>query len=360
MSRDLDGGGRPEEEESAYRARYARVLSDGRLECELCPRRCRLGDGQRGLCFVRRNVGGELRLTTYGRTTGLAVDPIEKKPLYHFLPGSRTLSFGTVGCNLTCRFCQNWTTTKSRSLALAGTRALPEQIARAALACGAASVACTYNDPTIFAEYACDVADACHALGLLTVAVTAGYIEPGPRAELYGRFDALNVDLKAFSEDFYHRLSSARLEPVKESLVYIAREQRAWLELTTLLIPGYNDSDAELRALAEWVRDALGAEVPLHFSAFHPDYRLRDVPPTPLSTLRRARRLAQETGLAHVYLGNVRDAEGSLTTCASCGRVLIERQGFAIEALRLDARGACLACGSVLAGRFSSARAAPV
>src|SRR4029077_19522641 len=275
-------------------------LGDGRIQCDLCPRDCRLHEGQRGLCFVRKMENGRMVLTTYGRSSGFCVDPVEKKPLNHFYPGTSVLSFGTAGCNLACKFCQNWDISKSREMDRLVDEASPEGIARAAQRSGAQSVAFTYNDPTIFAEYAMDCADACHALGVHTVAVTAGYIYPEPRRELYAKIDAANVDLKAFTDEFYWKTCAAHLEPVKDTLRYLVHETNVWTEITTLVIPTLNDSDAELTALAEWVAGDLGVDVPIHFSAFHPDYKMNDLPSTPPETLRRARAIARKAGLRYV------------------------------------------------------------
>jgi pyruvate formate lyase activating enzyme len=336
-------------------ARYWRRLEDGRVECELCPRRCRLGDGQQGLCFVRERRGEGMVLTTYGRSSGFCVDPIEKKPLNHFLPGTAVLSFGTAGCNLLCKFCQNWDMSKARQMDVLAERASPETIARAAEALGCHSVAYTYNDPVIFLEYAVDVAAACRERGVRSVAVTNGYICPEPRVELFRWMDAANVDLKAFSEDFYRRLTGASLAPVLETLEYIKRETNVWLELTTLIIPGENDGDAELEALSQWVMERLGPEVPLHFTAFHPDFRLLDRPATPPATLRKARRIAQEAGLQYVYTGNIHDPEGASTWCPSCDERLIGRDGYLLTDWKLDGQGRCRRCQRQLAGRFEAA-----
>ena len=333
-------------------ARHWHALADGRVQCDVCPRDCKLHDGQRGMCFVRQNVGGRLVLTTYGRSSGFCVDPIEKKPLYHFHPGTSVLSFGTAGCNLACKFCQNWDISKSREMDRLADRASPEAIADAALRHGCRSVAFTYNDPTIFLEYAVDVAQACRARGLDTVSVTAGYMHDAARRDLYAHIDAANVDLKAFSDDFYHTLTSAHLAPVLDTLEYLVHDTAVWVEVTTLLIPGHNDSDHELTRLSEWVAARLGLEVPLHFTAFHPDYRMRDVAATPIATLRRAREIGRRAGLKHVYTGNVHDVDGDTTSCAGCGATLIVRDWYAILDYRLDPRGNCPRCGKALAGRF--------
>ncbi len=339
-------------------ARFWHMTEGGRVQCDVCPRDCTLSDGQRGLCFVRMRAGDEMVLTTYGRSSGFCIDPIEKKPLAHFHPGSSVLSFGTAGCNLACKFCQNWDISKSREMDSLQATATPEAIARAAKDAGAESVAFTYNDPVIFMEYAMDVADACHALGIQTVAVTAGYMHAAPRRAFYEKIDAANVDLKAYTDDFYRKITGARLEPVKDTLRYLVRETKVWTEITTLLIPGLNDSDAEIAQLSEFVAGELGADVPLHFSAFHPDYKLEDVPPTPPETLRRARRIAKAAGLRYVYVGNVHDREGDTTFCAECNRPVIVRDWYELLEYRLDDEGRC-ACGSTLAGRFGPRASKP-
>jgi pyruvate formate lyase activating enzyme len=335
-------------------ARWFHLLDDGRLQCDLCPRDCRLQDGQRGMCFVRQRAGDRMILTTYGRSSGFALDPIEKKPLNHFYPGTSVLSFGTAGCNLACKFCQNHDISKSREMDRLTDQASPEAIAAAALRANAHSVAFTYNDPTIFAEYAMDVADACHAVGIKTVAVTAGYIHAEPRRELYAKIDAANVDLKAFTDDFYFKQTAAHLEPVKDTLRYLVRETSVWTEITTLLIPGLNDSDAELHELSAWIASELGVDVPLHFSAFHPDFKMTDRPRTPPETLTRARAIARSYGLRYVYTGNVHDREGDQTLCPSCGTAVIERDWYEILDSKL-VRNACASCGTTIAGRFGDA-----
>lgn len=333
-------------------ARYWHRLDDGRLQCDLCPRDCRLHEGQRGACFVRQHVDGQMHLTTYGRSSGFCIDPIEKKPLNHFYPGSSVLSFGTAGCNLACKFCQNWDITRSRDMDRLMAGALPRDIADAAAQHGCHSVAFTYNDPVIFAEYAIDTALACRERGIASVAVTAGYIRPEARREFYAVMDAANVDLKAFTEHFYVHQTGAHLAPVLDTLLYLRHETQVWFEITTLLIPGLNDDDAELAALSRWVHDELGTDVPLHFTAFHPDYKLDTLPPTPPATLTRARRIARDAGLLHVYTGNVHDLAGGITACPGCGIPLIERDGYRIQAYHLDGEGACPGCGHRLAGRF--------
>jgi pyruvate formate lyase activating enzyme len=327
-------------------------LPDGRVQCDVCPRACRLHEGQRGLCFVRGRVDDQVVLTSYGRSSGFCVDPIEKKPLHHFLPGSAVLSFGTAGCNLACRFCQNWDISKSREVDTLADRASPEQLATTAERLGCRSVAFTYNDPVIFWEYAADVADACHQRGIRAVAVTAGFMCPEPRREFYRHIDAANVDLKAFTEEFYHRVCAAHLADVLDTLVHLCHETDVWVEVTTLLIPGRNDSDAEIDAETRWLARELGPEVPLHFTAFHPDYKMLDVPPTPPATLRRAREIALANGLRHVYTGNVHDAEGGTTYCSDCGTPVVVRDWYHLRDYDLDDTGHCRTCGHRIAGVY--------
>jgi pyruvate formate lyase activating enzyme len=340
---------------SVVPTRYWHRLDDGRMQCDLCPRACKLHEGQRGLCFVRGRLNDAIVLATYGRSSGFALDPIEKKPLNHFLPGSAVLSFGTAGCNLACKFCQNWDISKSRENDTLMDQAGPEAIAAAAVRSGAKSVAYTYNDPVVFHEYAIAVAQACRARGVKNVAVTAGYVCAEPRAEFFREMDAANVDLKAFSEDFYYKVTGAHLQPVLETLVYLKRETKVWLELTTLLIPGLNDSDAELHAMTQWVVENLGPDVPMHFTAFHPDYRLLDVHPTPAATLQRARRIARENGVRHAYTGNIRDREGGSSFCHACAAPLIQREGYRLDGWQLDDSGRCAHCATPLAGVFEGA-----
>ncbi len=332
--------------------RYWHALADGRIQCDLCPRYCKLREGQRGLCFVRARTGDQVVLTTYGRSSGYCIDPIEKKPLNHFLPGTPVLSFGTAGCNLTCKFCQNWDISKSREIHRLTDRAPPAAIAEAAVASGCRSVAFTYNDPIIFLEYAVDTAQACRERGIKTVAVTAGYVCAEPRAEFFAQMDAANVDLKGFTEGFYKRLCTAELGPVLDTLVYLKQETDVWFEVTTLLIPGENDSDREIEALSRWMMDKLGPDVPLHFSAFHPDYRMRDKPATPPATLLRARRIALAHGLRHVYSGNIHHEESQTTSCHACGATLIGRDWYKLTAWGLSDAGDCTACGAPCAGVF--------
>jgi len=337
---------------SAYPGRYWHALEDGRIQCNVCPRFCVLKEGQRGLCFVRARSGDQVVLTTYGRSSGFCVDPIEKKPLNHFLPGTSVLSFGTEGCNLSCAFCQNWDISKSREISKLSEEASPDTIAKAAERLGCRSVAFTYNDPTIFFEYAIDVAKACRERGIRTVAVTAGYICPAPREEFYRHVDAANVDLKAFTETFYHRVTAAHLDPVLDTLRYLKKETGVWLEITNLLFPGHNDSERELEEMTKWIFAELGPDVPMHFTAFHPDWKMRDVPPTPPETLRRAREIARGNGIRYAYTGNISDEEGGTTSCHVCGRILVGRDGYTLTSWGLTESGACQACGTPCPGVF--------
>ncbi len=335
-------------------ARHGRALGDGRIRCEVCPRHCEMKPGQRGLCFVRGNHDGQLVLTSYGRSSGYCIDPIEKKPLHHFLPGTPVLSFGTAGCNLTCAFCQNWDISKSRELDTLQDEAPPRAIARAAAALSCRSVAFTYNDPVIFLEYAVDTALACREAGVHPVAVTAGYLDEAARVDFFAPMDAANVDLKAFSDDFYRRVCGGRLGPVLDTLRYLADETDIWFEITTLLIPGENDSDEEIADASAWIMEHLGPDVPWHFSAFHPDYRMQDKPRTSAVTLARARSIARSHGIRHVYTGNVHDREGGSTFCDACGECLIERDWYELRRWGLDEKGACAKCGMALPGVFEA------
>lgn len=334
--------------------RYWHRLDDGRVQCDLCPRFCKLHAGQRGLCFVRANENDSIVMTSYGRSSGYCIDPIEKKPLNHFLPGTPVLSFGTAGCNLACKFCQNWDISKSREIDTLADAASPELIARVAKSMGCRSVAYTYNDPVIFHEYAIDVAKACHEVGVKSVSVSAGYVCPEPRAEFYQHMDAANIDLKAFTEDFYHKLTGGHLQPVLDTLLYLKHETDVWLETTTLLIPGKNDSEKEIEEMTQWVVEHLGPDMPMHFSAFHPDYKMMDVPPTPRETLIRAREIAIKNGVRYAYTGNMHHEEGDTTYCHGCGTKLIVRDWYELKDWQLDAQGRCRQCGTACAGVFEA------
>ncbi|MBY5921787.1 AmmeMemoRadiSam system radical SAM enzyme [Ferrimonas balearica] len=343
---------------STVSTRYWEALEDGRVRCTLCPRLCTVREGHRGVCFVRKAEQGQIVMTSYGRSSGFCIDPIEKKPLNHFLPGTPVLSFGTAGCNLTCQFCQNWDISKSREMDTLAGQATPQQLAQAAERMGCRSIAFTYNDPVIFMEYALDVAEVCRDKGIESVAVTAGYINPEPRSEFFAGMDAANVDLKGFTEGFYKRVCGGHLEPVLDTLRFLRRETEVWFEITTLLIPDLNDSDSELHQMAAWIRDELGPDVPLHFSAFHPDFKMLDRPATPPATLTRARSIAMEEGLHYVYTGNVHDPKGGSTWCPGCGALVIERDWYQLGqwGVKVDATGAgqCAKCGEAIPGRFEA------
>ncbi len=338
--------------ESAVPTKYWHRLDDGRVQCDVCPRYCKLHEGQRGLCFVRANRDNQVVLTTYGRSSGFCVDPIEKKPLNHFLPGTPILSFGTAGCNLACKFCQNWDISKSREWDTLADSATPETIAHTAKRLGCRSVAYTYNDPTIFMEYAIDIARACREQDIKSVAVTAGYMCDEPRNEFFKYMDAANVDLKGFTENFYWKICGAHLAPVLETLKYLKHETNVWFEVTTLLIPGQNDSDKELEEMTQWAMENLGPDVPWHFTAFHPDWKMTDIPSTPAATLTRARRIAIKNGLRYVYTGNVHDEDGGSTYCHNCHTKLIGRDWYVLSDWNLDKDGKCNTCGTPLPGVF--------
>jgi pyruvate formate lyase activating enzyme len=354
MMRAMQHQAGPVPEGSVVDTRYWHVLADGRVQCDVCPRACKLHEGQRGLCFVRGAEQGRIKLFSYGRSSGFCIDPIEKKPLNHFLPGTSVLSFGTAGCNLACKFCQNWDMSKSREMDTLADSATPEDLASAAERLACSSIAFTYNDPVVFMEYAIDTAQCCRERGISSVAVTAGYMCAEPRAEFYRYMDAANVDLKAFSENFYYKICGGSLAPVLETLEYLKRETQVWFEITTLLIPGENDSDREVDEMTQWIAQKLGPDVPLHFTAFHPDWKMLDRPPTPPATLTRARHIALANGLHYVYTGNVHDRDGGSTYCPGCGLRLIERDWYQLGAWRLTASGACARCGTQIPGVFAA------
>ncbi|MGD2118282.1 MAG: AmmeMemoRadiSam system radical SAM enzyme [Chromatiales bacterium] len=332
--------------------KYWHKLDDGRVQCDVCPRACKIKEGQQGLCFVRANQNDQIVLTSYGRSSGFCIDPIEKKPLNHFLPGTPVFSFGTAGCNLSCKFCQNWDMSKSREMDTLADSASPQRIAEVAAEHNCRSVAFTYNDPVIFLEYVNDTADACHEKGIKAVAVTAGYISSPAREDFFSHIDAANVDLKGFTDEFYHKICGGHLQPVLDTLMYLKHETDVWFELTTLLIPGHNDSDAELEKMTQWVVENLGPDVPMHFTAFHPDWKMLDTPATPPDTLTRARDIAMRNGVHFAYTGNVHDAKGSSTWCPSCGELLIERDWYELGQWNLDAQGKCKKCGEQIPGVF--------
>jgi len=341
-------------DETVVTTRYWHAIEDGRLQCDVCPRHCRLKEGQRGLCYVRQRLNDEVKLVSYGRSSGFCVDPIEKKPLNHFYPGSAVLSFGTAGCNLACKFCQNWDMSKSREMDTLADRATPGQLTKVAEEMSCRSIAFTYNDPIVFLEYAIDVAAACRESDIKSVAVTAGYVDPEPRVEFFQAVDAANVDLKGFSDRFYFKVCGGHLAPVLETLEYIKHETDTWLELTTLLIPGENDSEQEIHAMTNWVVEKLGPDVPMHFTAFHPDWKMLDIERTPAATLTRARKIALGNGVHYAYTGNVHDAAGSSTWCHDCGKLLIERDWYQLGHWNMGKNASCNDCGARLPGHFEA------
>ncbi|MDD3374677.1 MAG: AmmeMemoRadiSam system radical SAM enzyme [Candidatus Omnitrophica bacterium] len=334
-----------------HTAQWWKKLEGNSVQCYLCPRLCVIPEGSRGFCFVRQNIAGELILTTYGRSSGFCIDPIEKKPLYHFYPGTSVLSFGTAGCNMGCKFCQNWDISKSKEFDRLSEKATPKTIADTAKKVGAKSVAFTYNDPVIFAEYAIDTAKECHLNNIKTISVTAGYISKEAREEFFENMDAANVDLKSISESFYRRLALAQLKPVLDALIFIKERTNTWLEVTNLIIPGENDSDDDLNKICTWIVENLGKEVPVHFSAFHPSFQMMNYSPTPKQTLLRARQIALSKGLQYVYTGNIDDDEGSITHCAVCHQKLIERSWYEVKEYHLI-NNRCDNCHTSCAGFF--------
>ena len=331
---------------------YWHQLANGAIQCDVCPRACKLREDQRGMCFVRARKNDQIILTTHGRSSGFCVDPIEKKPLNHFLPGTSVLSFGTAGCNLACKFCQNWDISKSRQIDTLGDTATPKILANTAARLGCRSIAFTYNDPVIFMEYAIDVADACKEKDIATVAVTAGYICDKPREKFFRHMDAANIDLKCFSEKFYWKICNGHLQPVLETLQYLKHETSVWFEITTLLIPDENDSDKEINDMTQWIYEHLGPDIPHHFTAFHPEWKMMDTSSTPASTLTRARDIAIGNGLHYVYTGNVHDEKGGSTFCSKCGTRLIGRDWYVITDWNLNRTAQCPNCDKTCAGVF--------
>jgi len=325
----------------------------GKIVCTLCPRYCVLANGQAGLCFVRKNINGKLYALSYGRPTGFAIDPIEKKPLYHFLPGSEILSFGTAGCNLSCQFCQNWTMSKAKMDDLNALHATPDNVITLAKKHKVPSIAFTYNDPVVFAEYAMDISKLAREENIKSVMVTAGYIDKEARKDVFKYIDAANVDLKSFSDDFYVKLTNSHLNDVLDTLIWLKKETNVWLEITTLLIPGENDSEEELKQLTSWITDNLSDEVPLHFTAFHPDFKLTDKSRTPLQTLKNAADLAKQAGIKYIYLGNVSDSAGQTTTCPNCRQTLIKRDWHSVSINKITKEGTCPYCSTPIAGVYS-------
>ena len=331
---------------------YQTILKDEKIRCTICPRKCVLSDGQEGFCRVRKNVNGEITLTTYGYNTGLAIDPVEKKPLYQFYPGTQVLSFGTFGCNMGCLFFFYFQTTKIKSDCRLLNKTTPEEIVQIAKKYSCKSVAFTYNDPVIFFEYAIDTARLCRQEGIKTIAVTSGYINPEPAKEFFKYMDAANIDLKGFSENFYRKNCMAHLAPVLDTIKYAANETDCLIELTTMLIEEENDSDDMIKKECEWILENLGDCVPLHFSAFFPRYKFSDRKQTDFSTLLRAYSIAQKAGLKYIYTGNLTNTETSSTYCKNCSRAVIVRNGYRLIEYNLDKKGSCRFCGTKCDGRF--------
>ena len=338
---------------SPHEARWWEVMSDGRLHCYLCPRHCHIGEGQTGFCFIRKNEGGKLLQLGYGRPAAVAMDPIEKKPLNHFFPGTKILSMGTAGCNMGCFFCQNWDISKAKSDQVNAANLAPEDVVAVAIDHDAPSLAFTYNEPTIWGEYVIDIAREAHASGLNTVMVSNGYITREAFFDVYEHIDAANIDLKAFTEKFYSKVTLTHLQPVLDTLRWLRHETNVWFEITNLIIPTLNDDNSEFKELCDWVLTNLGDDVPLHFTAFHPDFKLNDKPPTPSATLHRARKLAMEMGLKYVYEGNIFSSDGGTTYCPNCKTPVIRRSWHSVLTNNLR-DGKCAGCGTEIAGVFST------
>jgi pyruvate formate lyase activating enzyme len=334
--------------ENLHEARWWESEPNGRVHCYLCPRHCHIHSGQSGFCFIRINQNGKLYSLGYGAPAALQVDPIEKKPLNHFLPGTRVFSMGTAGCNMGCFFCQNWDISKSRHDQVRSQPVPPEDVPLLALKHGCDSIAFTYNEPTIWGEYVIDICKSAKEYGLKTVMVTNGYITHEAFSEIYPYIDAANVDLKAFTENFYGKITLTHLQPVLEMLLWLRAETNVWFELTNLMISTLNDDPAETRKLSEWVLQNLGPDVPLHFTAFHPDFKLQDKPRTPLETLHQARKIALDTGLHYLYEGNIY-SDAASTYCPACHALLIRRSWHDVQLNRL-LKGKCPDCGHSIAG----------
>ncbi len=334
-----------------HEARWWETLPNGKLHCYLCPRHCQIGEGLAGFCFIRKNVGGKLYNLGYAQPAAVQVDPIEKKPLNHFLPGTRIFSMGTAGCNMGCFFCQNWDISKSKSDQVNSFHLEPEAVVLSAIEYKCPSLAFTYNEPTIWGEYVADIAKVAHEIGLKTVMVTNGYITREAIFDVYEHIDGANIDLKAFTEDFYSKMTLTHLQPVLDALKMLRHETNVWFELTNLIIPTLNDASEEIKGLCGWILGNLGDDVPLHFTAFHPDFKLRDKPRTPPETLHRARRIAMEMGLKYVYEGNIL-SDAANTICPGCKKVVARRSWHDVGYVRIAEDGACQFCGYKIAGNF--------
>lgn len=345
----IDGSTQPSEEAPfTVEARFYHKLVDSRIKCTLCPRQCVVGEGKRGYCGVRENRGGSLYALVYGRVCAAHVDPIEKKPLFHFLPGSLAYSVATAGCNVSCKFCQNWNISQALPEQVSAEYLPPGKIAELAAQCGCPTIAFTYSEPVVFSEFVMDTADAAREAGIRCIAVSNGYIQDEPLRVAYGKLDAVKIDLKAFSESFYRKVVGGQLKPVLDSLVTLQKLGK-WAEIVYLVVPTLNDSDQEFLGLARWVKANLGAEVPLHFTQYHPEYLLKNLPVTPVATLERAKAIADAEGLHYVYIGNIPGHEAENTYCPQCKRVLVERYGFEIRRM-LIRNGACPICMRTIPG----------
>jgi pyruvate formate lyase activating enzyme len=339
-------------QDDLHEARWWESEPGGKVHCYLCPRHCRIGEGQSGFCYIRANQGGKLYSLGYAHPAALQIDPIEKKPLSHFLPGTRVFSMGTAGCNMGCFFCQNWDISKSRADQVNSTYVPPEDVVSLAIRYGCPSIAFTYNEPTIWGEYVIDICQAAREKGIRTVMVSNGYVTREAFHDIYDYIDAANIDLKAFTENFYGRITLTHLAPVLETLQWLKNETNVWFEITNLIIPTLNDAPAETRALAEWVVEHLGPGVPLHFTAFHPDFKLREKPRTPPETLHAARRTAVAAGLHYVYEGNI-PGDGANTSCPACQTRLVQRSWHQVLENHLR-EGCCPSCGLAIPGRWSN------
>ncbi len=334
-----------------HEARWWETMPDGRLHCYLCPRHCHIGENQTGFCFIRKNIDGHLYQLGYGRPAALNIDPVEKKPLNHFFPGTRILSMGTAGCNMGCFFCQNWDISKAKADQVHAADLSPADVVELALERRVPHLAFTYNEPTIWGEYVIDIAREAHASGLNNVMVSNGYITREAFFDVYQHIDAANIDLKAFTEKFYSKVTLTHLQPVLDTLKWLRHETNVWFEITNLIIPTLNDEQDEFRQLVDWMLTNLGDDVPLHFTAFHPDFKLVDKPPTPPETLHRARKLAMEMGLKFVYEGNI-FSDGGDTICPGCRRRIIRRSWHSVTSNDL-LEGKCRHCATQIPGAFS-------
>jgi pyruvate formate lyase activating enzyme len=332
-------------------AQWWTPLEGGKVHCYLCPRDCKIGEGQTGFCFIRKNEGGKLVTLGYVRPAAVQVDPVEKKPLFHFYPGTRIFSMGTAGCNMGCFFCQNWDISKAKSDQVHSVDLTADDVCQNAMQYECPSLAFTYNEPSIWGEYVIDISKRAREVGLKTVMVTNGYINEQAFYDVYEHIDAANVDLKAFTENFYGKITLTHLKPVLDTLKRLKRDTNVWFEITNLMIPTLNDNPDEVKQLANWVLDNVGNSIPVHFTAFHPDFKLRNIHNTPPETLEMARDIALEQGLKFVYVGNV-FSDSANTYCPSCNRLLIERNWHQIVKYRISADGSC-ACGTKVPGHFN-------